>query len=137
MRLNRCIKCQQEKLISEFVRRSEGVYRNTCLECCRAKKRADYADPDRGRKAYAQAYYTKNRDACIARVTQWQLENKDRLRDAQRKHLKRRVSTVNDTYARGLLAHGTTLDPASFDDGLVKLKRLELLVKRTCKEMQK
>lgn len=136
MSVKKCIKCGTEKPLSDFVRRGDS-FRNTCRECQNAKQRAEYANPISGRKAYSKAYYETHRDSIISRVREWQLMNMESVRRAQGKHLKKRVSIANDTYVRELLAHGTNLDPASFPEDLVSLKRLELLVKRTSKEMQK
>jgi hypothetical protein len=82
-----CVRCKIERPLAQFVRgkaRRDG-HTNRCLECERARKRANPGHhPVRDRSAYAQVYYRANREKYAARSLAWAQAHPEKRRDYSR-----------------------------------------------------
>jgi hypothetical protein len=82
-------------------------------------------------------YYKDNKQKEIARVLRWRKDNVEHVSAYNIGEMKRRVATLHDGYVRHLLISNTSIPPDKIPQELIKLKRVELQIKRTLKELSK
>lgn len=122
-----CTRCERSKDDSSFYKdrtRADGL-RPACKECekktrCKEKQRAYYQRTRQRHIDYAKARYASNKAAG---------------KRCANKSFKKAVDSLSDTYIRHTLIKGTALKRKDIPQELVELKRIELAIKRTVKEM--
>ena len=82
--------------------------------------------------AYARAYRGANREKILAYAKAYREANRERFMADDSARKKADSASLKDPYVRRLLAYGSILSAKDLPPALVEVKRLQLLIKRTC-----
>ena len=90
-----CIKCKENKDLSEYNKRSEGRLRADCKACCAKRGKSWCSANKKHKSAYDKSYRETNKEHGSARQKAYRAANKDQLStyqknycEANREHLK-------------------------------------------------
>ena len=135
-----CPVCMQHKPPSEFYCRIAK-----CKSCektraaqwkknnpARAKVHAKtWAGKNKGKGSEAAKRY---RDSAKGKAMGRKYRQTDEYAEAKKRRLKRAVDALSALYIRGMMARHSSLKPNEIPEGLIEVKRLQLMIERECRE---
>ena len=119
-----CTKCKVEKdesLFSKNRSRCDGL--SSICKDCHAK--------------YCVKYYSNNKDKLRDYSTTYRLNNLEKTREAARLGVKRSADDLSRMYIIKLIKQNTRLKPKDIPIELIEAKRMQMMINRKLKEMNK
>ena len=110
--MKKCTLCDNERYSSHW----------NCIYCAQCKEKIYLAHIKRG----INKWKVKNKE----HLRQYRTKNLWRWKDNRNKKNKKRIRELSDSYIRAVLAQHSPLKGSEFPEDLVRLKRLQLQLKR-------
>jgi hypothetical protein len=118
----------------ECHRKANKVYYEKNREQIRTRAREEGGVYREYQREYQREYRQANKESHKELCKKWVTNNRERMREILRRSSAKGREACSDTYVKGRLIKGSSLKFADIPQGLVEVKRLQLLIKRELKK---
>jgi len=119
------------------IKEKNRARRNADIPRARERERQSHRRNREHRNAYNRLYEAANPEKARIRRKSWRDRNQDHIKKYQRFRYDKEVRGLGDGYIKQLLVSGTRLKAVQIPNQVIELKRMQVSVHRTIKELKK